>query len=123
MSLQRLDQSTGFAPWSLRLVGLAIQLLLAAAVLHRFAALQTTVAVNLMVLAFAAAAVACLGSIAALVQIWRKGLAGTAAAAAAMLLGSGLLMIPAYYLPVMMRGGGTFDASTDAAQPPPFQAL
>jgi uncharacterized protein (DUF1499 family) len=101
---------------------LSAQLLLVTAVLHRFAALQTTVAVNLMALAFIAAAIAGLGGIAALVQIWRNGWSGTAAAAGALFLGAGLLIIPTYYLPVIMRGGGGFDASTNPAHPPVFQA-
>ena len=123
MSLPRIEKTTLFAPWSLRLVSLAIQLLLATIVLHRFAALPTTVAINLMAVAFAAAGVAALGAIAALVQVWRHGSAGASAAAGALLLGSSLLILPAYYLPVVMRSGATYDVSTDVAQPPAYQAL
>ena len=122
MSLQRQERTTIYAPWSLRLVLLSAQLLLATAVLHRFAALQTTVAVNLMALAFVAAAIAGLGGVAALVQIWRNGWSGTLAAAGALLIGGTLLIIPAYYLPVILKGHAGFDASTDIKNPPAFQA-
>ena len=104
-------------------MSLALQLLFATVVLHRFAALQTAVAINLMVLAFIASGIAALGAIAALVQIWRFGSSGTAAAVWALLAGTIVLLIPAYYLPVMLRGGATYDISTSPAQPPNFQAL
>jgi uncharacterized protein (DUF1499 family) len=123
MTIRRYEPPTIFAPWSLRLVSLAAQLLVVTAVLHRFAALQTAVAMNLLVVGFAAAGLAGLGGIAALVQIWRHGLAGTAAAAGAVLLGGALLFIPAYYVPLVLHGNGGFDASSDAGHPPPYVAL
>jgi len=105
-------------------VSLATQLLLATAVLHRFAALQTAVAINLMAVSFGAAALASLGAIAALAQVWRFGSKGSGAAALTLIFGGALLMIPVYYLPVLMRGGGPgFDAATTASDPPGFVAL
>ena len=123
MSLPRLEKTTVFAPWSLRTVALAAQLLVATLVLHRFAALPTAVAINLMAVAFTAAGIAALCGIAALTQIWRHGVSGTSSAASALLFGAALLLIPANYLPILMRGGSIYDASTDTAHPPVFQAL
>ena len=123
MSLQRPNLTTVFAPWSLRLVSLAAQLLAATAVLHRFAALQTAVAMNLMAVAFVAAGIAALGGVAALMQIWRHGSPGTSSATGAVLIGGALLLVPAYYVPIVMHGSNAFDASTDTAQPPAYEAL
>ena len=105
------------------MVSLAVQLLLVTAVLHRFAALPTALAINLMAVAFSLAALAGLIAVAALTQIWRHGSAGTSAAARALLLGCLLLLVPAYYLPAVLRGNVAADASTDIAEPPAFDAL
>ena len=123
MSLPRMQRTTPFAPWSLRIVSLASQLLVATTVLHRFAALPTGLAVNVMLVAFAACGVAVLGGVLALARIWRHGTPGAGAAAGALLIGALLLLVPAYYLPLVMRGGGGYDVSTDRAQPPAYVAL
>ena len=123
MSLRRIESTTVFAPWSLRIVSLSAQLLAVTLALHRFTALPTAVAINLMAVAFVAAGLAGLGGLAALTQIWRFGLAGTSQATFALLFGAALLVIPAYYLPVVLRGGANYDASTDAVHPPSFETL
>lgn len=123
MPIRRYDPPTIFARWSLRLVSLAVQLLVLTAILHRFAALQTAAAMNLMLVAFAAGGLAALGGVAGLAQIWRHGLGGTASSAAAMMVGGALLLVPAYYLPLVMHGSAGFDASSDPVHPPVYAAL
>ena len=123
MTLPRMQPTTPFAPWSLRLLSLAMQLLVLTLVLHRFASLPTAVAINLMSVAFAACAVAALVGLTGLVQIWRHGSHGAGAATASLLFGAALLIIPAYYVPGMMHSSGGYDVSTDGAQPPVFRAL
>ena len=123
MHLTASQRSTVLAPWSLRIVLLALQLVLATAVLHRFAAFPTAVAVNLMLLSFAGCALAVLLAILALVQIWRHGSSGTGAAASALLVGGLLLIVPAYYLPLALRDTPIADVATDRSHPPAYQAL
>lgn len=123
MSLPRLQRATVFAPWSLRVFSLAAQLLAATLILHRFAALPTAVAINLMAVGFVACAAAALFGFAGLVQIWRHGGPGTVAASSALLLGALLLLIPGYYIPSMWAPTAAYDVSTDREQPPAYQAL
>ena len=123
MSLPHMHRSTLFAPWSFRVFALAAQLLAAAIILHRFAGLPTAVAVNLLAIAFAACGLAALGGIAGLVQIWRHGGPGASRASSAVLLGASLLLIPAYYLPSVLKTSRTYDVSTDLQQPPQYRAL
>jgi uncharacterized protein (DUF1499 family) len=123
MSLAAFQRPTWLAPWSLRLVLLALQLIVATAILHRVAAFSTPVAVNLMVLSLAGCALAILMALGAMVQIWRLGVAGIGNASTALLIASLTLVLPAYYLPSTLRDTSISDVATDPASPPPFVAL
>ena len=123
MSLAASQRPTLLAPWSLRVVLLALQLIAVVAVLHRLAAFPTDVAVNLMLLSFAGCALAVLLAIAAMVQIWRFGAPGIGNASIALLVGCLILIVPAYYLPSTLRDASISDVATDPLNPPQFVAL
>ncbi len=123
MSLAAAQRPTRLAPWALRLVLLALQLILAAAVLHRLAAFSTSVAVNLMLIGFAGCLLAALLAIAAMIQVWRLGGPGAGHAATALLIGGLALIAPAYYLPSTLGDASVSDVATDPANPPAFVAL
>jgi uncharacterized protein (DUF1499 family) len=123
MSLAATQRPTRLAPWALRVVLLALQLILAAAVLHRMAAFSTAVAVNLMLIGFAGCLLAALLALAAMVQVWRRGGAGAGNAASALVIGALALTAPAYYLPAALGDASVSDVATDPKNPPAFIAL
>lgn len=114
---------TRTATWSWRIAAFSAQLLLAGLLLHRFAGLDTLLALNLFAVAMAGAVLAVLVALAAFLIIWRKGRTGAWSAAAGMLLGSALLLWPAALLPLASRLPPIHDISTDTADPPPFTTL
>ena len=111
------------ALWGLRLVLLMLQLAVAAAVLHRFSAIDTAVAVNLILLSLAGLALGAVMGAGGLLVIWRRGVPGTGAAIAALLAGGLALSIPAYYLPLAFGDTGGADVATDTISPPGFAVL
>ncbi len=123
MPLHAPPSATIWGPWSLRVLLLAIQLIITTAVLHRFAAFPTAVAVNLVLVSLAACALAMLMGTLALAQVWRLGVPGSGPAATALALGGLVLIVPAYYLPMALRESSVFDIATDREHPPLFQAL
>ena len=123
MFLTAPQRPTRLAPWSLRVVLLALQLIMATAVLHRFAAFSTAVAVNLMLLGLAGCVLAGLLATVAMVQVWRLGVPGIGSASSALLISGLVLIVPAYYVPLAMREASVFDVATDPQHPPEFRAL
>ena len=116
-------RKTLFAPWSRRVALFALQLVLLAALLHRFASLPTPVALGAFVVAFALAILALLLTVPAFVQVWRRGDRGWGEALFAGLLALGILAWPAAYLPAYLTLPPVNDVSTDPEHPPAYVAL
>ncbi len=123
MSLAAPQHPTRLAPWSLRVVLLALQLIVASAVLHRLAVFSTAVAVNLMLISLAGCVLAALLALLAMVQIWRRGVPGIGNASTALLIGVLVLIVPGYYVPLVLRDASVSDVATDPLHPPQFQSL
>lgn len=116
-------QRCSFADWAARLAFFAVQLLIVAIALHRFAGLATPVALNIAALAFAIAALGMLMAFVSFVRIWREGMGGLTQAVFAMLLGIGLLAWPAAVLPAYYALPEINDITTDVTTPPEFVRL
>lgn len=108
---------------SLWLVALALQLIVLAVLLHRFAGLPTPVALNLIVVGLSGALIAVLMSLWSLADIWRTGRSGTTAASATLVLAGVLFLWPAYLAGEAVSSPMLSDVTTDAAEPPSFVGL
>jgi uncharacterized protein (DUF1499 family) len=102
---------------------LALQLIVAAAALHRLAIFSTAVAVNLVLVSLAGCLLAGALAIGAMVQIWRLGVPGIGNATSAIAISALIFAVPAYYLPSLIRDTSIADVATDPVRPPGFVAL
>jgi uncharacterized protein (DUF1499 family) len=117
----RIEQpAAGASVWTSRIALFSIALVVTAIVLHRVLGMSTPVAINVFIVAIAAAAVAFLIGAFALVQIWRKGRPGTAAAIFGMVVAAGILLWPVFYLPALTSLPRINDVTTDMQAPPRF---
>jgi Protein of unknown function (DUF1499) len=111
------------ARWSSRLALFSASVVLTAAALHRLASFPTPATLNLFMLGLAGAGLGVLVGVVALVQIWRRGYAGTWTATGGLVLGLTLLAFPLAYLPAALTLPAINDITTDWADPPRFVAL
>jgi uncharacterized protein (DUF1499 family) len=122
-----MDRSTvivaPLARWSSRIAVFSASLLIVAVALHRLTSFPTQLAVNLFAVGAAGAGLAMLVALVALVQIWRRGLAGTGRAAFGILLPMLLLAWPLTYVPAFLQLPKINDVTTDVAAPPRFVTL
>lgn len=109
--------------WAQTLSMLAVQLAFLTIILHRFAGLDTPVALNLLAACVAGGAVAILLAIFAWISIWRKGHKGAGRAAFAIMFALPLFIYPAIILPKASALPIINDVTTDTANPPSFQNL
>ena len=122
-----IDRSTEIvaplARWSSRIAVFSASLLIVAVALHRLTSFPTQLAVNLFAVGAAGAGLAMLVALVALVQIWRRGLAGAGRAAFGILLPMLLLAWPLTYVPAFLKLPKINDVTTDVAAPPRFVTL
>jgi len=122
-----IDRSTvivaPLARWSSRIAVFSASLLIVAVALHRLTSFPTQLAVNLFAVGAAGAGLAMLVALVALVQIWRRGLAGAGRAAFGILLPMLLLAWPLTYVPAFLKLPKINDVTTDVAAPPRFVTL
>jgi uncharacterized protein (DUF1499 family) len=122
-----MDRSTvivaPLARWSSRIAVFSASLLIVAVALHRLTSFPTQLAVNLFAVGAAGAGLAILVALVALVQIWRRGLAGAGRAAFGILLPMLLLAWPLTYVPAFLKLPKINDVTTDVAAPPRFVTL
>ncbi len=111
-----------FARWTSRIALFSVGVLASAILMHRVFTLPTPVALNLAGVAFAGAGLALAFAIAAGVGIWRTGRPGTSRIVFGTLVGLALLLWPLVYLPFYEGLPQINDITTDAVNPPPFQA-
>jgi len=111
------------ARWSSRIAVFSASLLVVAVALHRLTSFPTQVAVNLFAVGAAGAGLAMLVSLIALVQIWRRGLAGAGLAAFGIVLPILVLAWPLTFVPAFLKLPKINDITTDVASPPRFIAL
>jgi hypothetical protein len=111
------------ARWASRLAIFSAALIVIGVALHRLTSFPTPVAVNLLFVGFAFAGLAVLLALVALVQIWRRGYAGTASAALGIALPAVLAAWPLTFVPAYLRQAPLNDVTTDLANPPRFAAL
>lgn len=111
------------ALWARRIAVVSLQLLILAAILHRFAGLSTPAALNVIGTAFMGGAIALGLSALAVLQVWRLGLTGWGNAFFAAFIGAFILATPAAYLPSWLSLPALKDVSTDTADPPPLVSL
>lgn len=111
------------ARWSQHIAVLSLQLLLLTLLLHRFATLETPVAMNLFIACMAGGAIAILLAIAAWVQIWRDGSKGAVRSAFAIFLSLIIFAYPAWIIPIILELPLINDVSTDTDRPPTFHTL
>ena len=102
-----IDRSTmivaPLARWSSRIAVFSASLLIVGVALHRLTSFPTQVAVNLFAVGAAGTGLAVLVGLVALVQIWRRGLAGAGRAAFGVLLPLLMLAWPLTYVPAFMK--------------------
>jgi hypothetical protein len=122
-----IDRSTvivaPLARWSSRIAVFSASLLIVAVALHRLTSFPTQLAVNLFAVGAAGAGLAMLVALVALVQIWRRGLAGAGRAAFGILLPMLLLAWPLTYVPAFLKLPKINDVTTDVTAPPRFVTL
>ena len=122
-----IDRSTmivaPLARWSSRIAVFSASLIIVGVVLHRLTSFPTHVAVNLFAVGAAGMGLAMLTGLIALMQIWRRGLAGAGKAAFGILLPSLLLAWPLTFVPALMNLPRINDITTDVAAPPRFMTL
>ncbi|MEL6622630.1 MAG: DUF1499 domain-containing protein [Pseudomonadota bacterium] len=102
---------------------MAVALIAVAAGLHRLFDLQTSVFLNVLLVAFALGALAILLAIVGFASIWRTGTRGTGAAAAGTLIGLVILTWPASYAPQVITQAPLNDVTTDFEAPPEFNEI
>ncbi len=117
------QSQNGLALWSGRLALFALQLLLVAMVLHRFAGMATPVALNLFAVALAIAVVALLLAVMAGMRIWRTGAPGAGRVAFAVLIALAMLGWPIAYMAPALSLPALYDITTDTNNPPAFETL
>lgn len=111
------------AKWSLRVALFSAQLLILAALLHRFASLGTPAAMNVMLLALLGCGIATLLAMIAVVRIWRRGRLGAGQAFAGIFIALVALALPLYYLPSLILLPHLTDIATAPEEPPAFATL
>jgi uncharacterized protein (DUF1499 family) len=112
-----------FARWTSRIALFAVGLLAIALLLHRLVSLPTTIALNLVAVAFAGAALSILLAIAAAVGVWRTGRPGTSRIVFGTVVSLGILLWPLVFLPSYQRLPKLNDVTTDTSNPPAFVSL
>ena len=114
---------SGLAIWSRRLAAFSIPVLLLAIIIVRSGLLEITPALatfgGALVLAFAAIVLA----IGAFVVIWKEGRKGLGHAVIAVLVGTAILVYPAYLAVRAARLPFLTDITTDPADPPRFDTI
>src|SRR5947208_12814660 len=90
------------ARWSSRIAVFSASLLIVGVVLHRLTSFPTHVAVNLFAVGAAGMGLAMLIGLIALMQIWRRGLAGAGKAAFGIVLPLLLLAWPLTFVPALV---------------------
>ena len=112
-----------FARWTSRIALFSVGLLAIALLLHRLVSLPTTIALNLVAVAFAGAALSILLAIAAAVGVWRTGRPGTSRIVFGTVVSLGILLWPLVFLPSYHRLPKLNDVTTDTSNPPAFVSL
>lgn len=115
--------TTPLALWARRLTLFALQLVIVAVLLHRFAAFPTPALLGTFKLAMALGAAAIVLALLALRAVWREGGKGVGAALTGALFGLGLCAWPVALLPVTLRVPALPDISTDTQTPPQLREL
>ena len=111
------------ARWSCRLALFSVSLILVTMALHRFAALNTPLALNLFLVGLGGAALAILIGLVALVRIWFTGHAGAGLMAVGLVLPLLAFAGPLGYLVAHLDLPRINDIATDTASPPAFAVL
>src|SRR5690606_27695821 len=104
--------------WSWRCALVALVVLAAGALSHRFDAIDTPTLFIFMAVGFVIAGIAVAASVAAMIAIWRDGRIGFGAACRGLLLGLGLLALPASAAVDVLRYPRLAEVTTDLADPP-----
>ncbi len=112
-----------FSVWSLRLALLALQVLIATLVAHRFLGFPTDVTLNLITTVFAMLATAGVLAVVGFARIWAIGLNGLSRSVAAAMIAAAVLVWPAIYVPTVLSKPALNDVTTDVVNPPPFVAV
>lgn len=117
------EPMSGLAIWSRRLAGFSIPVLLLAIVIVRSGLLEITPALATFAGALALAFAAIVLAIGAFVIIWKDGRKGLRHAVAAVLIGTAILVYPAYLAVRAVRLPFLTDITTDPADPPRFDTI
>ncbi len=123
MRLAATDLPPSSARWTSRIAFFSLGLILVAMVLHRAFSMPTPVAINIAAAGYVAAAVAVLLGVMAGTRIWSDGSPGTSRVVAGLIVGLGVLALPAVLWLSFERLPPINDLTTDAASPPPLQTL
>jgi len=123
MTLAASMPRTKLATATRRIALFSAVLILIALVLHRFARIDTPLALGLVFTGFVGAGLALATGIAAGVVIWRKGRAGAWSAAAGIAVSLAIFAWPASIAPIYLKLPPLTDVTTDAEHPPEFAAL
>jgi hypothetical protein len=114
---------TALALWCRRVALFSASVILIALVLHRFGRMETPLAAGLFATALAGAALALILGIAAIIVIWRQGVAGAWSTAAGIAVSLAIFAWPASVVPFYLRTSHLNDVTTDTRQPPQFSVL
>lgn len=123
MSARLVIRQSSQARWSRRIALFAAQLLLLAAILHRFEAINAAVATTLLTIGIGAALVAFVLGCSAFHKIWSYGQSGSGRAIAGLMISMLTLVVPAWYLPNLIWKPRLTDIRTSFDTPLRFEAL
>lgn len=123
MTLAASIPRTMLATWSRRVALFSATLIVIALVLHRLGVIETPLGMGLVLTGLAGAVVAILAGIAAVVVIWRKGVAGSWSAVAGIVLSLAICAWPASVVPLYLKMSHLNDVTTDTEHPPEFDTL
>lgn len=116
-------RQSGSAAWSRRFGLFAAQILILAALLHRFELISTPAATTLLAVGIAAALLSLVLACAALVQIWRHAQGGLGRALAGLIVSVLTLALPLWYLPELLLRPPLTDVTTALDAPLRFEAV
>jgi uncharacterized protein (DUF1499 family) len=109
--------------WTSRIAMFSLGLLITAAFLHRLFGMPTPVAFNLVVAAYIGVGLSLFAALLAAINIWRRGVKGTARVVFAVFLDLAMLSGPLMLLALAKETPMINDISTDAGSPPEFESI
>jgi uncharacterized protein (DUF1499 family) len=123
MSYAPVDIPSGLSRWTSRIAVFSLVLVAAAAFLHRIFGMSTSVAFNIVAVAYAGAALAVGMAVIAAIGVWRNGTPGAARIVVGFVAGLAIVASPLMLIPLAREHPNINDLTTNPVNPPVFDVL